>query len=307
MPRAKTPTPASATHRSDIDEQRATGGQLAMVADHTEAQRLAVAFGYTGEISVAAIEAQIRRDARTTAEAALATGAGLLMLKQLTPHGEFTERIETLGFHQRVARRLMMLAAKFSKTDSKSVLIAAAGSQTKLLELAILDDQELDELAQGGTVKGLTLDAIDTLSASELREALREKEAELQVANAARDKQVKRIDKLEAERRRYNKAPADEQLAEMQKRAVALMNDLRGGIAGGLRQAVIEIGNHGEGRGEHDRFLGGLVAEVQHALNDLRAEFGLAEAAEGELPGWLQDDDVAQAAATKPRGGKRAD
>lgn len=302
MPRAKTP-PAD-TAASLVPMNDSAVALAAMSADHAEAERLAVAFGYTGEISVPALEAQIRRDARTTAEAALMTGAGLLMLKQLTPHTEFIERVEALGFHKRVAQRLMSLAAKFRKSDSKSLLIAAAGSQTKLLELAILDDQDIDVLAQGGTIKGLTLDSIDTMSASELREALREKEAELQVAQAAREKQVKRIDKLEAERRRYNKAAPDEQLAEMQKRAIALMNDIRGGIAGGLRQACVEIGSHGEERGLHDRFLAGLLAEVQHELDQLRQDFGLPDIAKGELPDWLQDDDVAQAVAGKPRAAK---
>lgn len=293
MPRAK--TPAAAAPEPNVDAGRVAGAALAMVADHTEAQRLAVTFGYTGEISIPALEAQIRRDARITAESALATGAGLLMLRQLTPHGEFTERVESLGLHVRVARRLMTIAAKFSKTDSKSVLVAAAGTQTKLLELTVLENDELDLIAQGGTVKGLTLDAIDTMSARELREALREKEAELQVATNARQKQQNRIDKLEADRRRYNKAPADEQLAEMQKRAVALMNDLRGGIAGGLRQACVEIGNHGEERGAHDLFLAGLVAQIQRELDQVRQEFGLANLADSEeLPEWLKGDEVAE-------------
>lgn len=38
----------------------------------------------------------------------------------------------------------------------------------------VLDNEELDELADGGTVAGLTLDDVDRMSVRELRQALRE-------------------------------------------------------------------------------------------------------------------------------------
>ena len=217
--------------------------------------------------------------------------------------GEFTDRLQGLGVHERVARRLMTLAAKFAKTDSKSVLIAAAGSQSKLLELAILDDDDLDLIALGGTVKGLSLDSIDAMSARELREKLRDAEAELKVSQAAREKQRTRIDKLQAAQVRFAGLPPDDVLASMQDEAMSIMREARGAIDGRLRQAVRAIQNHGTESNEHDRFLAGLVAEIQHALTALREEAGLTDVAEGDLPGWLQGDEVAEAAA-KARKGK---
>lgn len=38
----------------------------------------------------------------------------------------------------------------------------------------VLDNEELDELADGGTVVNLTLDDVDRMSVRELRQALRE-------------------------------------------------------------------------------------------------------------------------------------
>jgi len=147
-----------------------------------------------------------------------------------------------------------------------------------------------------GAAKAEVMSVIEDLAAkvAQVEEQLQDKDAELQVANTARQKQQTRIDKLEAERRRYNKATPAEQLAEMQRRAVAMMNDVRGGIAGGLRQACAEIGNHGEERGLHDRFLAGLLAEIQHQLDQVRQDFGLADVADPGLPDWLQDDPVAK-------------
>lgn len=46
--------------------------------------------------------------------------------------------------------------------------------KAKLFELMTEDDEELAELADGGTVAGLTLDDVDRMSVRELRQALRE-------------------------------------------------------------------------------------------------------------------------------------
>ncbi len=46
--------------------------------------------------------------------------------------------------------------------------------KAKLFELMTEDDEELAELADGGTVAGLTLDDVDRMSVRELRRALRE-------------------------------------------------------------------------------------------------------------------------------------
>lgn len=46
--------------------------------------------------------------------------------------------------------------------------------KAKLFELVAEDDDDLAELADGGTVAGLTLDDVDRMSVRELRQALRE-------------------------------------------------------------------------------------------------------------------------------------
>lgn len=147
------------------------------------AQALAVSFNYTGELSAPALEDEIRFYQRRTAEACLELGKRLVLLREMTPHGQFAARIEGLGLGYRMANRFMGAAVKFSKCDSKSLLTAAA-TQTKVLELATLDDEEIEALNEGNTVRGITLDTVAQMGVTELRNKLREAEAD----KAAKDK-----------------------------------------------------------------------------------------------------------------------
>lgn len=146
-----------------------------------------------------------------------------------------------------------------------------------------------------GAAKAEVLAVIEDLAerAAQVQEQLDERTAELEVSNNQRTKQRQRIDKLETEKRRFEKLPPDEQLAEYQRDATNAMNEARGVIRGQLRQAVLTIVNHGEERDQHNRFLAGVLAEVQADLKALRDEFQLADQSFEELPEWLHDDEEA--------------
>ncbi|MCU7842173.1 MAG: DUF3102 domain-containing protein, partial [Candidatus Thiodiazotropha sp. (ex Troendleina suluensis)] len=96
-------------------------------------------------------------------------GSRLIRLKENLPHGQFSPALEEIGLHQREARRMMQATAKFTGTKSK---LAGLG-KTKLLELMVEDDEELEALAEGGTLAGLTLDEVDRMGTRELRDSLR--------------------------------------------------------------------------------------------------------------------------------------
>lgn len=150
------------------------------VSDHAyKIGVLATQFGYEGSLTVGALEDEIRFYQRRTVEACLELGKRLILLKEMTPHGEFKQRTEMLNINERAARRFMSAALKFSKTDNLTVL-KAAGNQSKLLELLVLDDEEIAELSNGGSVSDITLDDIDRMTASELRKKLREAKSSLE-------------------------------------------------------------------------------------------------------------------------------
>ncbi len=181
-----------------------------------EANAVAVAkqFGYDGSLTVGALEDEIRFYQRRSVEACLELGKRLLILKELTPHGEFLQRIGLLGIEERVARRFMSATMKFSKRASTPVL-SAAGSQTKLLELLTLDDDEIAALESGESARGLTLDAIETMSVRELRAALREsKEEKAALERLIADKNVK-IDNLDKASRKKKPDPWPDEVDDL--------------------------------------------------------------------------------------------
>lgn len=119
------------------------------------------------------IQRDIAVNMRRSVEACLEVGRGLRVLKEACQHGQFTARLEVLGIDDGVARKFMQAATKFSKRSSTSVL-EAAGNQTKLFEMLVLDDEQIEELELTGQTSELKLDDVATMSVKELRAALRE-------------------------------------------------------------------------------------------------------------------------------------
>lgn len=169
----------------------ATQDALAVMAQETQAKvrAMALSVGYEGTLSVGALEDEIRFYQRRTVEAALETGKRLLVLKELTPHGEFTQRVEMLGFHIKSAQRFMQAALKTAKSDKLSFLSTQVKSASAFLELVTHDDDTLESLKD--------MDDIDRMSASELRAALRQAEEDNKFIADKRDKEQRRADELE--------------------------------------------------------------------------------------------------------------
>ncbi len=162
----------------------------------TQTQTLALELGYEGRLDIGALEDEIRFYQRRTVEACMELGKRLLLLKELTPHGEFKQRIELLGISYRMAAKFMGATLKLGKSASKA-LLTAVGTQTKLLELLVLDDEEVERLSSGDSVGEVSLDTIDTMSVSELRRALRDRDQQLQAKDKVLGDRSSKIDQLE--------------------------------------------------------------------------------------------------------------
>lgn len=180
---------------------------------------LATQLGYQGSLTVGALEDEIRFYQQRTVEACMELGKRLLILKEMTPHGEFEKRIDILGFSPRMARKFMSAVLKFSNRNSNSVFLASK-TQTKLLELVVLDDDDLDVIEQGGSVGDVNLDSIETMSVRELKKALREAKAAVE----SKDQDIKAKD-LIIQKKDQKANELDEKLtklnspAEIKKRA----------------------------------------------------------------------------------------
>lgn len=173
---------------ADMAAQEA-GARNALAVVEANAAALAQELGYQGALTVGTLEDEIRFYQRRTVEAILETGKRLLLLKEITPFGEFTQRVEMLGFSDRTARRFMQAAAKTAKSAKLAVLQYEIKSASAFLELVTHDDDVLENLQD--------MDDIDRLSASQLRERLRQAEQDVKFAQEKRSEAEERADKAE--------------------------------------------------------------------------------------------------------------
>ena len=126
----------------------------------------------------------------------LEAGAELIRIKEHEPHGTWATVLEErIGISQFVAKSMMRAARKFLDSPNRR-LVADLKSVTKVYELALMDDDDLAELREGGTIAGATLDDIQRMSPSELRAVLRATRKE---ANEREDAQRERIKKKDAQ------------------------------------------------------------------------------------------------------------
>ncbi|SFU85718.1 hypothetical protein SAMN04489707_102747 [Paenacidovorax caeni] len=228
------------------------------------------------------IQRDIAANMRRSVEACLEVGRGLRVLKEACEHGSFIARLDVLGIEERVARRFMQSAIKFTKRATSPVL-TAAGSQSKLFEMLVLDDEQIEELELTGQTGELSLDDVATMSVKELRAALRETRAEHDATKAVMSKKQARIDQLERAQERIAKLPPDEELARLQQEATTHLLAAQGAIRGQLRAALVALQNHQEDNGT---FMAGMVGQLMADLTLLRDEFNLPSLADGAQPEW---------------------
>lgn len=165
-------------------------GQLAERQADSHVRAVAQQLGYqlpADSIDPDLIQRDITANMHRSVEACLEIGRGLAVLKASCEHGNFIKRLDVLGIDARVARKFMQTAVKLSKRSSTTVL-QAAGNQTKLFEMLVLDDEQIDELALTGETGELKLDDVATMSVKELREAVRQERKNVEFANDKRQK-----------------------------------------------------------------------------------------------------------------------
>ena len=127
-----------------------------------------------------------RHAVRQTMEGMFELGRALIVLKEHTEHGRFTEIVKTqFGIDKSAAARLMSATQRFATPQMQKAQAKLMDlGKSKLLELLVEEDVTLVGLAEGEEVNGATLDDIDRMTVRELRLHLRENREQL----AAKDK-----------------------------------------------------------------------------------------------------------------------
>lgn len=285
---------------SSIDQEKVSTAMVAMREEgalETEAQTrvraVALSLGYQLPADATdpdLIQRDIAANMRRSVEACLEVGRGLAVLKAACEHGQFAARLEVLGIEVRVAQKFMASAAKFS-TAASTPLLKAAGNQTKLFEMLVLDDEQIGELELTGQTGELSLDDVATMSVKELRAALREERREREAVAAVSAKKSERIEKLERQQVTIERQTPDERLAQIKKEAASIAADAEGAILGNLRLALQELTAFSGA--DQSVYMAGLIGQVQAQLNALRTEFNLpdvsnaaTQALAGEVAQW---------------------
>jgi hypothetical protein len=214
MARRPNPTPEAAPDGTTTEVLDAKGKALAV---HSQlASDVAHAYGDGDPYERNRVIGQARVLMATSAEAMLELGKCLIQIKENEAHGDFTEIVVgRLGIPERTARRFMSAALKFLAPGRKTATLAVLG-KSKLFELMDESGEDLDALAEGGTVAGLELDEIQAMSARELRAALldeRKKTAAKDRVIAGKDSKLNKLAELEELRR--NGTPDEREQAQL--------------------------------------------------------------------------------------------
>lgn len=271
-----------------------------MAQAEAQVKSLATTLGYVGALDTDSLWSMVEYRHRRSVEDILEMGRGLLLIKEQTAHGEFEGQLHARNIHPRAAQRLMGVALKFSKSDTMS-LLKAAGTQAKVLELAVLDDEDLQALESGESVAGITVDDVERMSASQLRAALREARADADAKDQRITKLSDDLNKAEEKtakaQKKWKKATPDEQSQELLTQLELAASQVRLAIATGSEEAgfsgaVITLMQHAE---QHDLNVDEQVAGIIASLiNDLRLvrdhqEVGVTVIQDRRLADWKRE------------------
>jgi hypothetical protein len=224
-------------------------------------------------------EAAIRGELRRGCEAFLRAGRYLIVARECALHGEWQGMLQRLGVESRQAQRMMEAARRVSllpKASTSTHLIQAAGSQSKLIELLSLPEDQFAELAEHGETGDLDLNDVEQMTVAELRAAVREARADID----AKDQRINKLsDDLNKEHEKLSKAQRKWKFASPDERQLILQNAVTaaemailaqlGMSKDGLRGTVSALTEHCSEHGlECKEFLGDVFGRL---LNGIRA------------------------------------
>ena len=287
MPRnINTPSAATITDLDDSKIDSAVSASMSLATINQEAERqtrfLAQTIGYElpGDSADAdLIQRAIRADMQRSVEACINVGKGLLVLRQACGYGTFAQRLEVMGIDPRVAQKFMGTARRFSNAAS-TPLLKAAGNQTKLFEMLVLDDEAFDELVSDGLTGALGLDDIAKMSVKELRHALREAKQDNVAKDTVMANKDAKLNKLEAAATHVTDIDWVQRYSGVRLQVTVIAEALKSSYAQleSLRKQVLSLDDGITGSIHDDDIDGakhGVFSAIEHALRDAEHLHGL--------------------------------
>lgn len=253
-------------------------------ADAQEVRRLLVRNGY-GETTLDQLIHDVRRRMERSAEDMLEVGRAVLLFREL-PRGRYGEAVKAAGMSMDTARRLADVALKFLGHDHRKPLLTL--DRSKVYELALLDESTLDAIATDPS----KLDAVERMSVSELKKALREAKRNLD----SKDDLIKSVQQDNAELRekeiaRTRFTPDQERLAADRLQQIRLQ-DLHDAALSVIAEVnsfgavLTACWEQGEAEGTHAEETAAWLAQQISALyvrHNITVDF-----AEEITPSWIR-------------------
>ncbi|RVU49526.1 DUF3102 domain-containing protein [Rubrivivax rivuli] len=199
--RGRKPSPEPAAHTDMLHRENLAADSAALTEVSQRSLEVSRRFGDGTPYDRARIVGQARFFMAASAEAMLELGKCLIQIKENEPYGDFTQIVtEQLGIGARSAQRMMNAAVKYLSPAlaAKATTLSLLG-KAKLFDLMDEADEDLAELAEGGTLAGIELDEMKTMSVRELRAALAEARKKLDAKDKVIQSKSAKLDKLEEE------------------------------------------------------------------------------------------------------------
>lgn len=234
-----------------------------------------------------------------SATSMLESGKRLIVLKEHEQHGDFLNAMERVGLAPRTAQQMMQAAIKFSNPNARAL---SHLGKTKLFELMVEDDEEIESLATGGTLAGLTLDDIDRMTTRELKVTLRETKEksrqERETHEALLQKKDQKINELDKVLHKLDNAPLDERIGDLSQRLERKTLHTIGELLA-LEVVIHETFTWHDAPTHLKNACNQSVNRVLTALDDLRAKYALSDIAhEPEDDAWMAEARITAAATT---------
>lgn len=224
-------------------------------------------------------EVEIRRELRAGFESLLRAGRYLCVAREFAVHGEWNAMLGRLGISTSQAQRMMEAARRTPNVPALGHLGERLGS-TKFFDLLALPDDELQALADGGSIDGIgDVDDMAGMTSRELKAALREARAEIETKNARSARRELEIEELQSTvrklKREHAKATPDKVAEDLRQAASVAALAARAEIAA-LRERFDELIEHDNQAGSRNsQYMAGLINEVIADAMFVRDELGL--------------------------------
>lgn len=211
------------------------------------------------------------------------------------PDKSFQAYLDERGISRQRAYEAMAYATFLESLPEAQSLRLLAVPHSKVMLLTKAEPEVIESLLEDGA-----LDGDQPLNVSDLKKALREARADIEVKEERATKREREIEVLQREvsrlKRERAKATPDADATKARDAATAAAMQVRADIAAqgegvsSLNMAIIELRELAEAAGnaeEHDQFLGGLIADAMVELRRIRDLHELPVIGDQGAADWL--------------------